>query len=347
MPQYVISQVKEGDTRTLLQVDRLLYDEGIQRDKNLDYICVMYDENYQVIATGSCFKNTLRCFAVRSDHQGEGLLNEIITHLLEFQLEQGNTHLFLYTKINTAPFFRDLGFYEIARVDNSTVFMENRKNGFGNYLKGLISTKREGRSAAIVMNANPFTLGHQYLVECAAQEYDFVHVFVLSEDVSLVPYKIRKRLVEKGVSHLPNVICHESGPYMISNATFPSYFLKDEDEVIKTHARLDVEIFSRIAVEMSIDCRYVGEEPFSRVTSLYNDIMHKELCKHGIGCRIIERKKEESEAISASMARQAIKDDNWSLFAKLVPVTTLEFFNSKEAVSVIERIKNKKNVVHY
>ena len=102
------------------------------------------------------------------------------------------------------------------------------------------------------MNANPFTLGHQHLVECAAEEYDFVHVFVLSEDASLVPFSVRKMLVEKGISHLPNVICHESGPYMISSATFPSYFLKDEDAVIKAHVRLDIEVFSKIAEILSV-----------------------------------------------------------------------------------------------
>ena len=103
MSQYTISRVREDDTRTLNQMDQLLYNEGISRDKNLDYTCVMYDEDYQVIATGSCFKNTLRCFAVRSDHQGEGLLNEIISYLLEIQFERGSTHLFLYTKIKSAP----------------------------------------------------------------------------------------------------------------------------------------------------------------------------------------------------------------------------------------------------
>ncbi len=122
----------------------------------------MFDEDYQIIATGSCFANTLRCFAVSSAHQGEGLLNQIITHLIDIQYSRGNLHLFLYTKINSAKFFRDLGFYEIARVDHTLVFMENRRDGFEKYLASLAKTKTGGLSAALVMNANPFTLGHQY-----------------------------------------------------------------------------------------------------------------------------------------------------------------------------------------
>lgn len=347
MSNYIISQVNENDLRTLKQVDQLLLNEGIQRDNNLDCICVMYDEDYQVIATGSCFENTLRCFAVRNDHQGEGLLNELISYLIEIQYERGNYHIFLYTKINTAPFFRDLGFYEIVRVDGCMVFMENRRNGFSDYIKKLLRLKQEGSSAAIVMNANPFTFGHQYLVECATKEYDFVHVFVLNEEASLIPFKVRKMLVEQGVSHLSNVICHESGPYMISNATFPSYFLKDENTIIQTHAKLDIEIFTKIASALAIECRFVGEEPFSQVTSLYNEVMRTELPKKGIACRVIERKQSDDVVISASTVRLAIKDENWELLQKMVPQTTFEFFRSCEAESIIHRLKNEKNVVHY
>ena len=98
-----------GDKTTLAQIDALLQQEGIRRDGNLDYTCAMFDENYQVIGTGSCFGNTLRCFAVSSDHQGEGLLNQIITHLIEVQCARGNLRLFLYTKAKSAKFFGDPG----------------------------------------------------------------------------------------------------------------------------------------------------------------------------------------------------------------------------------------------
>ena len=277
MSEYTLSQVSPTDKTTLAEIDALLQKEGIRRDGNLDYICAMFDEDYHVIGTGSCFGNTLRCFAVSSDHQGEGLLNQIITHLIEVQCARGNLHLFLYTKGKSSKFFGDLGFYEIARVDDTLVFMENRRDGFGAYLRSLEKTKTEGRSAALVMNANPFTLGHQYLVETAAAACDTLHLFVVSEDASLVPFAVRKRLVAEGVRHLSNVVLHDSGPYIISNATFPSYFLKDEAAVIDGHARLDLAVFTKIAGALNITARYVGEEPTSQVTGLYNQIMKEQL----------------------------------------------------------------------
>lgn len=347
MSEYTISQVYPGDKTTLAQIDALLQQEGIRRDGNLDYTCAMFDENYQVIGTGSCFGNTLRCFAVSSDHQGEGLLNQIITHLIEVQCARGNLRLFLYTKAESAKFFGDLGFYEIARVEDTLVFMENRRDGFGSYLQELEKTKTGGRSAALVMNANPFTLGHQYLAETAAAACDTLHLFVVSEDASLVPFAVRKKLVAEGVKHLPNVILHDSGPYIISNATFPSYFLKDEAAVIDGHARLDLAVFTRIAKALNITARYVGEEPTSQVTGLYNQIMCEQLPKAGIDCIVVPRKEANGRAISASTVRQCLQTGDWDTLETLLPRTTLDYFRSQEAAPVLERIRKAGNVVHY
>ncbi len=347
MSEYTISQVYPSDRRSLSQIDSLLMQEGISRDANLDYICAMYDEDYQIIATGSCFANTLRCFAVSSTHQGEGLLNQIITYLMDIQYQRGNLHLFLYTKISSAKFFQDLGFYEIARVDDTLVFMENRKNGFTDYLTNLSKAKSNGLSAALVMNANPFTLGHQYLVETASSQCDTLHLFVVSEDASLIPFSVRKKLVLAGTSHLANVICHDSGPYIISNATFPSYFLKDEESVIKGHAKLDLIIFSKIAEALSITRRYVGDEPTSQVTGIYNQIMSSELPLAGIDCIIVPRKQIMKQPISASTVRQLIKNGDFEALKQFVPISTLNYFKSEEAAPIIERICQTKSVIHY
>ena len=347
MGEYSISQVYPSDRRSLAEIDALLQKEGISRDSNLDYICAMYDGDDDIIATGSCFGPTLRCFAVSREHQGEGLLNEIISHLMEVQIARGNTHLFLYTKGKSAKFFGDLGFYEIARVDGTLVFMENRKTGFPNYLKNLEKTKKDGVSAALVMNANPFTLGHQYLVETAAAACDTLHLFVLSEDASLVPFAVRKKLVQAGTAHVSNVVLHDSGPYIISSATFPSYFLKDEAAVIDGHARLDLAVFTRIAQALGVTARYVGEEPTSQVTGLYNKIMAEELPKAGIACHIIPRKEASGRAISASTVRSALQKGDWDTLKTLVPATTLDYFTSPEAAPVLERIRRAGNVVHY
>ena len=350
MSDYTISQIYPSNKRALTQIDALLMQEGITRDKNLDYICAMYDADYKIIGTGSCFGNTLRCFAVSSAHQGEGLLNEIITHLINVQYERGNYHLFLYTKVKSAKFFRDLGFYEIAQVEDTLVFMENKRTGFADYLERL---KKEGtlhtgkRVGALVMNANPFTLGHQYLAEKASSECDVLHLFVVSEDASLVPFKTRLELIKKGTVQLKNIVIHESGPYIISNATFPSYFLKDEEAVINGHARLDLAVFKRIAEVLGINVRYVGEEPNSQVTGIYNKIMAEELPKAGIECVIVPRIESGGKAISASDVRQAIKEENWEKLKSLVPETTYAYFTSEEAQEIIRKIQNTDNVIHY
>ena len=125
------------------------------------------------------------------------------------------------------------------------------------------------------MNANPFTLGHLYLTERASAENDTVHLFMVSEDASLIPFKVRRRLITEGTSHLDNIIYHDSGPYIISSATVPSYFQKDMDAVIESHAKLDLVIFTKIAHALGIGRRYVGEEPHSRATGIYNQIMEK------------------------------------------------------------------------
>ena len=354
MFEYTISRISPSDRRANRQMDELLSAEGIRRDGNLDYSCGMYDNEMNMIATGSCFGNTLRCMAVSSAHQGEGLMNEIVTHLVEIQFERGNSHLFLYTKCSSSKFFQSLGFYEIAHINDQIVFMENRRNGFSNYLDKL---KKEAerfsdespkdKVAALVMNANPFTLGHQYLVEKAAFENDLVHLFIVSEDASLVPFAVRRKLVMEGTSHLKNICYHDSGPYMISNATFPSYFQKDEKAVIRSHAMLDLSVFTQIADCLGIGVRYVGEEPSSIVTGIYNQIMSEELPLHGITCTIVPRKCDDEQAISASTVRQALKNNDFAALEKLVPQTTLEYFQSEEAAPVLQRIQKEENVIHY
>ncbi|MBQ9403750.1 MAG: [Synergistaceae bacterium] len=251
-----VSKVSKSDKRANSQITQLLLAEGIRRDRNLDYTCAVYDEDYNVIATGSCFGNTLRCMAVSHAHQGEGLMNEVVSHLIQYEYERGIYNLFLYTKCSSAKFFGDLGFYEIVRIEGQVVFMENRKSGFQDYLNDLAKTRRDGdKISALVVNANPFTLGHQYLIERASRESDVLHLFIVSEDKSLVPFHVRKKLVIEGTSHLKNIIYHDTGAYIISSATFPSYFQKDDSAVIESHANLDLSIFVKIAGVLGINAR--------------------------------------------------------------------------------------------
>ena len=322
-----LSAISPCDKRAQRQVDALLIQEGIQRDGNLDYTCGLFDDDWNLAATGSCFANTIRCLAVDGSRQGEGLLNQIVSHLMEVQVQRGNSHVFLYTKPQAARFFADLGFYEIARVEGSLVFMENRRSGFSDYRAALAKTRRDGDAAAIVMNANPFTLGHLHLVERAAEENETVHLFVLSEEAGPIPFAVRRKLVREGVAHLSNVVCHDSGPYIISSATFPSYFLKDGDTVIRIHAALDIQVFGAIAECLNIRRRYVPEL--------------------GIDCRIIPRLEREGRAISASDFRQAVHDGALERALELLPEAGQRYFTSPEAAAVIAAIQAAEHVVHY
>ena len=342
-----LTSISPRDSRAWKQMEALLEREGIRRDANLDYTCGIFDEDYRLVATGSSFGNTLRCFAVDRSRQGEGLLNQIVTHLMEHQAEQGRFHLFVYTKCQSAKFFRDIGFHEIARVEDTLSFLENRRNGFKNYCAELEKSRRDGRSAVIVMNANPFTLGHRYLVERAAAENEWVHLFVLSEEAGPIPFSVRWKLVTEGVADIPNVICHRSGPYIISSATFPSYFLRDEEAVIRGHAQLDLALFQSIAGALGATSRYVGEEPSSLVTGLYNRVMAERLPAMGIRCEIISRREQDGVAISASTVRQAIHDDKLADVRDLVPASTWNYFHSPEASPVIEAIRRSDSVIHY
>lgn len=343
-----LHQIYPGDRYAQRQMDMLLEQEGIRRDGNLDYSCGIFDEDDELIATGSCFGNTLRCLAVSRDHQGEGLLNEIIGHLMEIQMSRGNSHLFLYTKPGSAKFMSDLGFREIARVEGKLVFMENRRNGFSKYCADLAERKGEGqRIAGIVMNANPFTNGHLHLVERAARENDVVHLFILSEEAGPIPFAVRKKLVKAGVQHLDNVICHDSGPYIISSATFPSYFLKDSDTVIATQAELDLKVFVKIAQALDIQRRYVAQELSSHVTALYNKVMLEKLPQQGIGCIEIPRLTSGGRVISASTVRQAIHDDKLDEIREFLPPATYAYFAGPEGAAVSAAIRAEKNVIHY
>lgn len=341
-----LASISPRDTRAQRQVDALLEQEGIRRDGNLDYTCGLFDGEGCLVATGSCFGNTIRCLAVSSERQGEGLLNQIVTHLMEVQAGRGNTHLFLYTKPQSAKFFGDLGFYEIARLED-LVFMENRRQGFPDYCKALSGSRRPGTSAAVVMNANPFTLGHLHLVEQAAGENDTLHLFVLSEENGPIPFAVRRALVRAGTAHLPNVICHDSGPYMISSATFPSYFLKDGDTVIRAHAALDLAVFGKLAHCLNITRRYVGEEKTSHVTTLYNEVMIQRLPEAGIQCRVIPRFSVDGQPVSASTVRRAIQLGRLEDVRPLVPESTWHYFTSPDAQPVIEAIRREKDVIHY
>lgn len=347
MLNYEELQIFHNDRKAMEKLDELLLKEGISRDGNLEHTLGIYDGD-ELIATGSIYKNTLRCLAVASSHQGEGLMNRVVSRLIDLEAQRGIFELFIYTKCDKTNVFRDLGFFEICRVEGLAAFMENRRDGFQVYLNRLAAARMDGgTSAAIVMNANPFTLGHRYLVERAAAENDRVHLFVVSEEASLIPFSARYALVEEGVLDIPNVLLHQTGSYMISSATFPSYFIKDAPGVISAQARLDLQIFKKIAGVLNIGVRYVGEEPFSQVTGIYNNIMAEELTKEHIRCIVVPRKQADGKAISASTVRDLIHRDQLEEIEFLVPSSTFRYFHTPDGREVVRKIQAAADIIHY
>ena len=97
-----------------------------------------------------------------------------------------------------------LFFYPIASTEN-VLLMESKQNGIEEFVSSLSTKKHSDKIGALVMNCNPFTLGHLSLIESAAAECDHVYVFVLSEDKSRFSANDRLAMVKLGVVHLENV----------------------------------------------------------------------------------------------------------------------------------------------
>ena len=332
----------------LEKVVHILEENGLYYENIVTEIYGVYDSN-ELIATGSIYQNVLKMIAVTKAYQGTSTINQLVSALLMRSNELELNHLFLYTKPEMTSKFKYLGFTEVAST-KSVALMENVKNGIQNYLEqlSLESHMTQGQISSIVVNCNPFTLGHQYLIEKACENSDWLHVFILWEDNSYFPSKVRYDLVKKGTSHLNNVTLHWAKDYIISNATFPGYFLGEEENVIKAQAQLDCEIFGRyIAKRLNISKRFIGQEPFNKITALYNKVLLSDLSALGIEVVEIERKAIEEEIVSASKVRKFISENNWTALKKLVPDTTYDFLISEEASPIIERIKGTYHINQY
>lgn len=323
------------------KIEDFLKEHGLEYEKDVDYTLALYYKD-DLIGTGSLSERVLKCIAIDPKYQGFGIFNRIITELIRVQYERGNHHIFVFTKPSNKKFFEDVGFREIAGVEGKVSLLENNPKGIETYLEELRRRRRDGdRIGAIVMNCNPFTLGHQYLIEQAARNSDVVHIFLVWENRSIFPNEVRLRLLREGTSHLDNVVIHKGKDYIISNSTFPSYFLKEKSTVVKSHAMLDVKIFAEYIVPtLGINQRFVGEEPTDYVTNEYNKTMLETLPKYNVEVKKIQRLTTgNQEIISASRVRQMIKEDRLDEVANFLPETTYRFLLSDEAKPIIKRIK--------
>ena len=220
--------------------------------------------------------------------------------------------------------------YSAESLKDISVGSLHENKEFREYIESLQSHKKqtEGISGAIVMNCNPFTKGHRYLIEMALSKVDNLFVFVVEEDKSAFTFQDRINMVRDGTKDLDNVVVLPSGKYIISSITFPEYFIKDQIQEISIDTSKDIEIFAKyIAPTLNITKRFVGEEPLDIVTRQYNQTMKEILPPYGIELVEFARYAKDGQVISASFVRDLIKNNNYKELNNYIPTSTFKYLH--------------------
>lgn len=341
------------------------------RFDDMHYYAAVTDDDGEMIAGGGLKGNVIKCVAVDDAHKGEAIANTLISHLIAHANEEGHSNVMLFTKPKNRQLFESLSFRLLAEAPEA-VLMETGIGGLGDTVEALKKIKEEGEvckennqeckkeektnlnittpqhlnpstpqslttttplRGVVVMNCNPFTLGHRYLIEQAAKQVERLFVMVVREDCSLFAYAERKAMVEQGVAHLENVTVIDGSEYAISQATFPTYFLKRLDDAADTQMLLDLDLFRRhIAPALGTTVRFVGTEPTDRLTRRYNQLMHEVLAD----VRETARLEKEGNAVSASRVRKAMEQGDMSTIRQLVPPTTLPYIIAHLATQALQ-----------
>lgn len=352
------------------RIEAFLKRNGLRFD-DMHYYAAITDDDGEMIAGGGLKGNVIKCVAVDDAHKGEAIANTLISHLIAHANEEGHSNVMLFTKPKNRQLFESLSFRLLAEAPEA-VLMETGIGGINNMVEQLKKIKEEGEvckennqeckkeektnlnittpqhlnpstpqpltttthlRGVVVMNCNPFTLGHRYLIEQAAKQVERLFVMVVREDCSLFAYAERKAMVEQGVAHLKNVTVIDGSEYAISQATFPTYFLKRLDDAADTQMLLDLDLFRRhIAPALGTTVRFVGTEPTDRLTRRYNQLMHEVLAD----VREIVRLEKEGNAVSASRVRKAMEQGDMSTIRQLVPPTTLPYIIAHLATQALQ-----------
>lgn len=352
------------------RIEAFLKRNGLRFD-DMHYYAAITDDDGEMIAGGGLKGNVIKCVAVDDAHKGEAIANTLISHLIAHANEEGHSNVMLFTKPKNRQLFESLSFRLLAEAPEA-VLMETGIGGINNTVEQLKKIKEEGEvckennqeckkeektnlnittpqhlnpstpqplttttplRGVVVMNCNPFTLGHRYLIEQAAKQVERLFVMVVREDCSLFAYAERKAMVEQGVAHLKNVTVIDGSEYAISQATFPTYFLKRLDDAADTQMLLDLDLFRRhIAPALGTTVRFVGTEPTDRLTRRYNQLMHEVLAD----VRETARLEKEDNAVSASRVRKAMEQGDMSTIRQLVPPTTLPYIIAHLATQALQ-----------
>lgn len=307
----------------------LLRNAGLTPETGLDTVLGIFSDQ-TLIATGARVHNVIKLVAVAPEHRGGPVFNALLDALFKDAFLNGEDKLFVYTKPDSAYAFEAIGFRKLVEADHAVALLERGQPDLAHYLDLLKKAKRDAsQTGAIVMHANPFTLGHLHLIETALQTCDLVYVFVLSEHRSPFSPEVRQSLVEQGTSHLKNVLVLPTHDYMVSSATFPTYFLGGPDEAIDAQARLDATLFKTFIVPtLVITHRFVGEEPYSHATKRYNEQLRRVFA--GVPELVeIPRLEHAGDPISASRVRRLLAAGDLDAIRFLVPPTTYDFLATR------------------
>lgn len=324
------------------QIEMFLQTNGLRYD-DVDYYAAIVDESSdEMIAGGGLKGSVIKCVAVADGHKGEAVANVIVSHLIAKANAEGCQCVKLYTKPDNRQLFESLSFRLIAESPNA-ILMETGVGGIEKYSEELRVKSEELRVrseelkndelvvsnarkpiGAIVMNANPFTLGHRFLVEQSSELVERLYVVVVREDCSIFSYNERKAMVSQGVRDIGNVVVVDGSDYAVSAATFPTYFLKQLSDATDTQIILDLDLYRRrIAPALGATIRFFGSEPTDPLTRRYNELMHQQLGEEHV--HEIQRKQQEGSAISASRVRKAMMEGCLWDAIQLVPPTTIPY----------------------
>ena len=318
------------------RVEAFLAANGLRLAPLDRYVVVTRDEDgNEILAGGGLDGNVIKCVAVSESARSEGLMNILVSRLIAIAREEGRESVKAFTKPENEGIFKSLGFGLLASAPKA-ILMENGRGGLPEYKKYLASLARPGRNGAIVMNANPFTKGHRYLVEQAASQVDNLYVIVVKEDRSRFPYVERKAMIEAGCAGLDNVVVCEGSDYAISAATFPTYFLKKLDDATDTQIALDLDLFvNHIAKPLGVTVRFAGSEPEDALTRRYNELMAEILpgtsvavvrqARRPIDFVEIPRLEQKGKPLSATSLRRALDKGNLKEAMEYIPKSTVPY----------------------
>ena len=304
-----------------------LASHALDYEDNIDIAIGVFDDNSTLRGCGCAAGKVLKCFAIDDELRGQNLLGPLISQLIRDRFSKRIYDLMVFTRLQNKGIFCNCGFYPVVQTDH-LIMLENQKDGPKRFAEALFKQEDCGKTVgAIVMNANPFTLGHRYLVEQACAQCDVLHIFIVEEDRSFFSTEVRYRLACEATADLPKVRVHMGGPYMISSATFPQYFLKTDEDSVSLQCELDIKLFAEsLAPVLHITKRFAGTEPFDATTARYNAKMAELLPQYGISFCEVMRMERGGYPISASCVRKFAASSNmFSRALSLVPKATRDY----------------------